>query len=424
MPRRTLAGSAELRGVGLHTGACSVVRLNRAESGSGIVFRREDLPGKPQIRASIGQVEATERRTGLARGAATVDTVEHLLAAAHAWQLDDLEIAIEGPEPPMLDGSFLPWFEAFEQAGMAEQEGEPATVRVATAFTVQEGDAGYVVAPGKGLQLTATIQWPHPMIGRQSASLVVTPDVFKRDIAPARTFGFVNEVEGLQLRGLLKGASPDMAVVLTDNGLASGCLRWPDEFVRHKLGDILGDLALLGARIDARIIAERPSHQGNIALARALARQASRVDPSRMDISAILKVLPHRYPFLLVDRIIEMEPGVRIVGIKNVTINEPFFEGHFPGHPIMPGVLIVEAMAQVGGMLLMSAFDDPDSKVVYFTALDGVRFRKPVLPGDQIRFEVEVVQVRGKTCRTRGQAFVDGQVVCEAENMMARMMDR
>jgi UDP-3-O-[3-hydroxymyristoyl] N-acetylglucosamine deacetylase/3-hydroxyacyl-[acyl-carrier-protein] dehydratase len=424
MPRRTLAGSAELRGVGLHTGACSVVRLTGAESGTGIVFRRDDLPGKPQIRASIGQVEATERRTGLARGSATVDTVEHLLAAAHAWQLDDLEIAIEGPEPPMLDGSFLPWFEALERAGMSEQEGEPAVVRVATAFTVQEGEASYIVAPGKGLQLTATIQWPHPMIGRQSASFAVTPDIFKLDIAPARTFGFVDEVEGLQQRGLLKGASPEMAVVLTESGLSSGSLRWPDEFVRHKLGDILGDLALLGARIDARIIAERPSHQGNIALARALARQAGRTDPSRMDISTILKVLPHRYPFLLVDRIIEMETGVRIVGIKNVTINEPFFEGHFPGHPIMPGVLIVEAMAQVGGMLLMSAFENPESKVVYFTALDGVRFRKPVLPGDQIRFEVEVVQVRGKTCRTRGQAFVDGQVVCEAENMMARMMDR
>jgi UDP-3-O-[3-hydroxymyristoyl] N-acetylglucosamine deacetylase/3-hydroxyacyl-[acyl-carrier-protein] dehydratase len=419
-----LARAAELRGVGLHTGACTVVRVLPGEPGSGIVFRRDDLPGAPEIRASIDQVEATERRTGLANGAATVDTVEHLLAAAHAWHLDDLLIAIEGPEPPMLDGSFHPWFEAFEIAGVAEHAGEPAVVKVQSPFTVQAGDASYIVAPGNGLQLTATIQWPHPLIGRQSASFSVTPEVFKQDIAQARTFGFVAEVEGLQERGLLKGASPDMAVVLSETGVASGALRWPDEFVRHKLGDILGDLALLGARIEARIIAERPSHQGNVALARALARQARRIDPSRMDISTILKVLPHRYPFLLVDRIIEMEPGVRIVGIKNVTINEPFFQGHFPGHPIMPGVLIVEAMAQVGGMLLMGSEDNPDSKVVYFTALDGVRFRKPVLPGDQLRFEVEVVQVRGKTCRTRGQAFVDGQVVCEAENMMARMVDR
>ena len=424
MPRRTLAGTEELRGIGLHTGACSVVRLSPAPPGSGIVFRRSDLPGEPVIRASISQVEATERRTGLANGPATVDTVEHLLAAAHAWHLDDVLIVIEGPEPPMLDGSFLPWFEAFERAGIAEHEGDPAVLRVTTPFTVQEGEASYIAAPGKGLQLTATIQWDNPIIGRQSASFMVTPEVFKHDIAPARTFGFIDEVEGLQQRGLLKGASPEMAVVLSDTGLASGSLRWPDEFVRHKLGDILGDLALLGARIEGRIIAERPSHQGNIALARALARQGHRTDPTRMDIASIQRVLPHRYPFLLVDRIVEIEPGVRIVGIKNVTINEPFFQGHFPGHPIMPGVLIVEAMAQVGGMLLMGSVDNPDSKVVYFTGLDGVRFRRPVLPGDQLRFEVEVVQVRGRTFRTRGQAFVDGQVVCEVENMMARMVDR
>ncbi|MGH7592880.1 MAG: UDP-3-O-acyl-N-acetylglucosamine deacetylase, partial [Gemmatimonadales bacterium] len=276
MPRRTLAGTAELRGIGLHTGACTVVRLNAGAPGSGIVFRRDDLADQPTIRATIAQVEATERRTGLANGSATVDTVEHLLAAAHAWQLDDVLISLEGPELPMLDGSFLPWFKAFEQAGVAEQPGDPAILQVGAPFTVQEGEASYVVAPGKGLQLTATIQWDHPIIGRQSASIAVTPRVFQRDIAPARTFGFVNEVESLQQRGLLKGASPEMAVVLSDTGLASGSLRWPDEFVRHKLGDILGDLALLGARIEARIIAERPSHQGNVALARALARQAQR----------------------------------------------------------------------------------------------------------------------------------------------------
>ena len=423
MPRRTLAGTVQLSGTGLHTGAHTMVRLSPAEPGTGIVFQRDDLPGSPRIPARIGQVQATERRTGLASGKATIDTVEHLLAAAHAWQLDDLLIAIDGPEPPILDGSFQPWFEAFERAGFAEHPGDPATLRVAEPFTVREGDAYYVVAPGTGLQLTATIEWDHPMIGRQSVNFAITPTVFRNDIASARTFGFVREVAGLQQRGLLKGASPEMAVVLTDTGVVAGALRWPDEFVRHKLGDIVGDLSLLGARIDARIIAERPSHQGNVALARALARRALRTDPTRLDIGSILKVLPHRFPFLLVDRIIEIEPGVRIVGIKNVTVNEAFFQGHFPGHPIMPGVLIVEAMAQVSGMLLMRNFDSPESKVVYFTALDGVRFRKPVLPGDQLRFEVEVLQVRGGTFRTRGKAFVDGQIVCEGE-MMATLRPR
>ncbi|MEP6590744.1 MAG: UDP-3-O-acyl-N-acetylglucosamine deacetylase [Gemmatimonadota bacterium] len=423
MPRRTLAGSTELSGTGLHTGALTTVRLLPGEPGTGIRFRRTDLPGMPTIPARSGQVDATERRTGLAAGTATVQTVEHLLAAAHALQLDDLLIDLDGPEPPILDGSFLPWLDALEAAGVSEREGDPAMVRVLQPFTVEEGEARYVVAPGKGLRVTATIEWDHPVIGRQSASFDISADSFRRDIAAARTFGFVHEVEALQQRGLLQGASPEMAVVLSETAVATGELRWPDEFVRHKIGDIVGDLALLGARIEGHIIADRPSHQGNVALARALARQADRTDPSRVDVTRIMSVLPHRYPFLLVDRIIEIEPGVRIVGIKNVTINEPFFQGHFPGHPIMPGVLIVEAMAQAGGMLLMDHFEDPQSKLVYFAAIDGVKFRKPVLPGDQLRFEIDVVQFRGRVCRIRGEAFVDGRRVCEAD-MTAQVVDR
>jgi UDP-3-O-[3-hydroxymyristoyl] N-acetylglucosamine deacetylase/3-hydroxyacyl-[acyl-carrier-protein] dehydratase len=202
-------------------------------------------------------------------------------------------------------------------------------------------------------------------------------------------------------------------------------LRWPDEFVRHKAGDLTGDLALLGGRLEAHVVATRPSHEGNVALARALARTGQREGGIAMDIGQILDVIPHRYPFLLVDRIIEVEGERRIVGIKNVTINEPFFQGHFPGHPIMPGVLIIEAMAQVGGMLLLGLFkgEERQEKVVYFMSLDGVKFRRPVLPGDQIRFELEMVQFRGKTCRMKGVAFVDGQVVSEAD-MMARVVDR
>jgi UDP-3-O-[3-hydroxymyristoyl] N-acetylglucosamine deacetylase/3-hydroxyacyl-[acyl-carrier-protein] dehydratase len=423
MARRTLAGTAELSGTGLHTGAHTTVHLSAGDPGAGINFKRTDLRGEPMVAARIGQVQATERRTGLAQGEARVETVEHLLAAAHALQLDDLLISIDGPEPPILDGSFRPWYDALLQAGIGESDGTPATLQVTTAFTVQEGDSVYLVAPGRGLQITATIEWSHPMIGRQSVSLDVSDEVFARDIAPARTFGFMHEVDGLKQRGLLQGASPEMAVVLSETEVVSGKLRWPDEFVRHKLGDIVGDLALLGAHIEARIVAERPSHQGNLALARALARHASRTDPSRIECVAILNVLPHRYPFILVDRIIEIEHGKRIVGIKNVTINEPFFQGHFPGHPIMPGVLIIESMAQVGGMLLMHTFDDPGSKVVYFASIDGVKFRKPVIPGDQLRCEIEMVQVRGPTCKMRGEAYVDGRLVCQAD-MTATLVDR
>ena len=423
MSRRTLAGSATLSGTGLHTGALTTVQLSAGGPGTGIVFQRSDLPGQPTILARVGQVDATERRTSLANGTAVVQTVEHLLAAIHVLELDDVLITLDGPEPPILDGSFLPWLDALEQAGISEREGDPAIVRVTQAFTVEEGGARYVVAPGRGFRITATIEWDHPVIGRQSASYDIGPDSFRRDIAPARTFGFVHEVEALQQRGLLQGASPEMAIVLSDTEIASGVLRWPDEFVRHKIGDILGDLALLGARIEGHIIADKPSHQGNVALARAIARQAQRIDPSGVDVTRIMEFLPHRYPFLLVDRILEIEPGVRIVGLKNVTINEPFFQGHFPGHPIMPGVLIVEAMAQAGGMLLMDHFDDPGSKVIYFAAIDGVRFRKPVLPGDQLRLEIDVVQFRGRLCRIRGEAFVDGRKVCEAE-MTAQVVDR
>src|SRR5207247_2177717 len=225
----------------------------------------------------------------------------------------------------------------------------------------------------------------------------------------ARTFGLTGEVDALRAKGLIKGASASNAIVLDDRGggLANGGqLRWPDEFVRHKAADIVGDLALTGARIRAHVIATRPSHGGNVALARALSRTAQRLGAPTMDIGRIMDWLPHRYPFLLVDRIVEIEGNQRIVGIKNVTINEPFFQGHFPGHPIMPGMLIIEAMAQVGGMLLMSHFVDQDitDKVVYFMSLDNVKFRRPVLPGDQIRFELKMRQFSGRTCARKAVA--------------------
>jgi len=218
------------------------------------------------------------------------------------------------------------------------------------------------------------------------------------------------------------GASLDNAVVLDDSDILSGALRWNDEFVRHKAMDCIGDLALAGARVRARIVAVKPSHRGTVTLVREMVK-AGRKEKGMSTIEDIMKVLPHRYPFLLVDRILEIEEKKRIVGLKNVTINEPFFQGHFPGHPIMPGVLIIEAMAQVGGMLLMGSVGDPESKVVYFMSLDNVKFRRPVKPGDQIRFELEIVQIRGMVCKMRGVGKVDGEVVAEAD-MAAMVRDR
>jgi UDP-3-O-[3-hydroxymyristoyl] N-acetylglucosamine deacetylase/3-hydroxyacyl-[acyl-carrier-protein] dehydratase len=423
MSRRTLAAEAAIQGTGLHSGRKASARCLAAEPGQGIVFRRVDLPGSPVIPARLSQVRSTERRTALGEGDRTVETVEHLLAAAAALQIDDLTVELDGPEPPIGDGSFAPYLDALRAAGTAEQPGEPVVYRVTAPFYLSEGESSYVVAPAASLRLTTTIEWAHPLIGRQAGSFDITPDGFARELAPARTFGFLREAEALRGRGLALGADLDSTLVLTEDGLVGGELRWPDEFVRHKAGDIVGDLALVGGRIQAHIVATRPSHQGNIALARWLQRTGQRDGGTVMDIGRILDVIPHRYPMLLVDRIIEVEGTRRIVGIKNVTINEPFFQGHFPGHPIMPGVLIIEAMAQVGGMLLLGTIEDPDQKVVYFMSLDNVKFRRPVLPGDQLRCELEMLQNRGRTCRMKGVAYVDGNVVAEAE-MMARVVDR
>ena len=425
--RRSIRKKAAVSGTGLHTGARTEATFLPAPAGQGIVFRRVDLAGKPEVPARLSEVEAVERRTAIGKGETTIHTVEHLLAAVAAHEIDDLTVELTGPEPPILDGSFQPYFEALAHAGPTETSGEPVILTVPAPFTVTDGDSTYVVAPAKELRLTVTIEWPHPLIGRQSGSYTVTAQAFAAELAPARTFGFVSEVESLKARGLIKGASQANAILLDERGLANGAqLRWPDEFLRHKAADIVGDLALTGARIRAHVVAERPSHSGNIAVARALAR-ASRTSGAapKMDIGRIMDVLPHRYPFLLVDRIVEVEGQQRIVGIKNVTINEPFFQGHFPGHPIMPGVLIIEAMAQVGGMLLMGYFEgqNVEDKVVYFMSLDNVKFRRPVVPGDQIRFELEMVQFRGKTCKMKGVGYVDGQVVAEAD-MMATVVDR
>jgi UDP-3-O-[3-hydroxymyristoyl] N-acetylglucosamine deacetylase/3-hydroxyacyl-[acyl-carrier-protein] dehydratase len=426
LKRRSIQRDATVAGTGLHTGAATRAVFRPGPSGKGVVFRRTDLPGTPEIPARLSEVDALERRTAIGHGAATIHTVEHLLAAVAAHEIDDLLIELSGPEPPILDGSVAPYFAALQQAGPVEVDGEPTLLTVQAPFTVTEGDSSYVVAPSKRFQLTVTIEFPHPLIGRQAGSFDVSAEAFAKELAPARTFGFTSEVAALQAKGLIRGASTASAIVLDESGVVNGGqLRWPDEFLRHKAADIVGDLALTGARIRAHVVATRPSHSGNVALARALTRAARRSGIPAMDIGRIMDVLPHRYPFLLVDRIIEVEGDKRIVGIKNVTINEPFFQGHFPGHPIMPGVLIIEAMAQVGGMLLLTHFEaqNVEDKVVYFMSLDNVKFRRPVLPGDQIRFELELIAFRGKTCRMKGVGFVDGQVVAEAE-MMAVVVDR
>ncbi len=427
LSRRTLRRTAALQGVGMHTGERSTVTFSAGESGSGIVFRRTDLEGAPCIPARLSSVSGMERRTTLAASGAEVHTVEHILAAVCALALDDLVVSLDGPEPPILDGSFAPFLDALEKAGPVEGPGEAVQLTVTEPFAVKEGEANYLVGPAPHLKVSATIEFPHPLIGRQSGSYDITAEAFARELAPARTFGFLAEREQLSAKGLIKGASVENAIVLDETGVVGTSLRWPDEFVRHKAADLVGDLALAGGRVLAHVVAERPSHRGNVAVGEMIRRRAVQTGGHPpLDIRDILGILPHRYPMLLVDRIVEIEDGRRIVGIKNVTINEPFFQGHFPGHPTMPGVLLIEAMAQVGGVLLMGYLQKAEGgkeKVVYFMSLDNVKFRRPVVPGDQIRFELEMIFHKDRASRMRGVGYVEGHVVVEAE-MMARVVDR
>ncbi|MEX2295117.1 MAG: bifunctional UDP-3-O-[3-hydroxymyristoyl] N-acetylglucosamine deacetylase/3-hydroxyacyl-ACP dehydratase [Gemmatimonadota bacterium] len=424
---RTLRTAVTLSGVGVHSGEKASVTIRPAPAAKSIIFRRVDLEGAAEIPADLDHVVATELGTTLAAGEiARVLTVEHVMAALTAAGITRAVVDVNGPEAPILDGSFAQYLEALEGARTQELDEDVPVLRIPDAVTYA-GDKGsrYVATPSDVLRISATIEFPHPAIGRQYGSFRLDHGSFASEIAPARTFGFASEAEALRARGLARGASMENTVVLDESGILGGDLRFRDEFLRHKVGDMVGDLALIGARLEIHVVAERPSHSGNVALARELSKAARRNPAGApiVDVQQILQYLPHRYPMLLVDRVIDFESGKRIVGVKNVTINEPFFQGHYPGHPIMPGVLIIEAMAQVGGLLMMDAVENPEDKVVYFMSLDNVKWRRPVTPGDQLVFELELLQLRRGVCRMRGEGFVDGQLVAEAE-LMARIMDR
>ncbi len=423
--RRTIGTAASLSGVGLHLGRTCTLTFHPAPPGSGVRFRRTDLAGTPETPAHVSAATAAERRTQLGSGEGALHTVEHVLAAIAGLELDDVVVAMDAAEPPIMDGSAEPFRLALERAGLVEHGGTVEVLRLRDSVRVVDGESVYVAHPADSLELEVAIDFPHPRIGVQRGLWRVTPETFSRELSPARTFGMLSWVEELRAKGLIRGASAENTIVLDEADVVGTTLRWPDEFVRHKAMDVVGDLALAGRRVAARITATKPSHRGTVTLVREMLAHAAppQSEARVLGIEDIMKILPHRYPFLLVDRIVEMEEKKRIVGIKNVTINEPFFQGHFPGHPIMPGVLIVEAMAQVGGVLLMGTVDDPESKVVYFMSLDNIKFRKPVRPGDQLRIEVDIKQLRSTVCRIAGVAKVDGAVVCEAE-MAAMVRDR
>lgn len=435
----TIARPVTYSGIGLHSGNQCHMTFLPAGANTGIRFVRTDLEGQPEIAVDPDHVVGVERGTTIGVNGTEVQTIEHVMAAIAARGIDNLVIELDAGEPPVADGSSLPFWKALQEAGTSELDAMRRTYYVEEPIFFEEGDVEITLLPSDRLQVSFTIDFDHPLVRHQFESFEITPETFEREIAPARTFGFLHEIEQLKAAGLIRGGNLRNAIVIGDDKILNeDHLRFPTELVRHKILDLLGDLKVLNVDLKAHIIAHRSGHRTHLALVRILKRRieggngGNGATPQKraaagtqvvMDASRIMDVLPHRYPFLLVDRVIELEKDRRIVGIKNVTISESFFQGHFPGHPVMPGVLIVEAMGQVGGLLLMSLVDEPEGKVVYFTGLDKVRFRHPVRPGDRLECEVVLIKRRGAFCKMHGTARVDGSIVAEAE-LMASVVDK
>ncbi len=424
--QRTLKSTVEYRGVGLHSGKEVKVVIQPAEAGTGITFVRTDIEEHPVVRACGANMKARQRRTCIQDGRAEVYTCEHLLAALYALNLDNAIVEIDGEEVPGLDGSSGEFLRALKAAGAVEQRSPRQTYQVKQPIYAREGSASIVALPGNG-RLTVEYHLDYELRGantgkqKQIVAFELTAENFEREIAPARTFVFEHEVEALQAAGLGKGASPQNTLVMGPDGPKQNSLRWDDELARHKILDLIGDLANAGVDLDAHIIATRSGHGLNMALVQRIQEEREReqeqgdsAPEAGLDIQQILNLLPHRYPFLLIDRVVELDGFQRAVAIKNVTINEPFFQGHCPEQPIMPGVLQLEAMAQLAGVLLLRKLDNT-GKLAVLWSIDKVKLRGAVVPGDQLRIEVETIRAKPQVGHVRARCKVAGRLVAEAE---------
>ncbi|MBL7645862.1 MAG: UDP-3-O-[3-hydroxymyristoyl] N-acetylglucosamine deacetylase [Candidatus Hydrogenedentes bacterium] len=427
--QKTISKPVSFSGIGLHTGSLTTVTFKPAPENSGITFFRVDIKDSPPIPANIDYVVDVSRGTTIGIGEAKVHTVEHALAAMVGLGIDNLNIELDAEEIPNGDGSSLPVMSTLQKAGIVEQDAEKQYIQVDRPVYYRQGDVTLSILPSDELRVSMTIAYDHVAIGTQYASYTITEDTFAREIAPARTFCFLREVKMLQEKGLIRGGSLESAVVIGDDTILNDELRFPDEFVRHKILDLIGDMYLLGRPVKGHVVGVKGGHEKNVLFSKQIRDTMANgngkrhVDrrtlptlntPPALDVNKIMKILPHRYPFLLVDRILSFVPMERVTGIKNVSVNEPFFQGHWPETPVMPGVMIIEAMAQVSAVLIFGDNRDPDGKLAFFLGVDKARFRRTVVPGDQLVIECEMVRRRKNACKVAAKALVDGVVVAEA----------
>jgi UDP-3-O-[3-hydroxymyristoyl] N-acetylglucosamine deacetylase/3-hydroxyacyl-[acyl-carrier-protein] dehydratase len=452
--QKTIKSEITLSGVGLHTGITVSMTLKPAPVNHGFAFSRVDLEGAPTIEAKAEYVVTTQRGTNLEKNGVKIQTSEHVLAAAVGLDIDNLLIEIDASEPPIMDGSSKFFIEALEKAGIKEQDADIEEYIVKEIISYKDDITGseIILMPSEEYQVTTMVDFGTKILGTQNATLNHISD-FKEEIADARTFSFLHEIEMLLENDLIKGGDLNNAIVYVDKELSESTmqklkkafkkenravkpngildnltLHWANEAARHKLLDVIGDLALTGTRIRGKVIANKPGHLVNTQFAKKLAKiikaekrnkvpQYDLNQPPLLDIHQIMDILPHRPPFLLVDRIIELTDK-HVVGMKNVTMNENFFVGHFPGAPVMPGVLQVEAMAQCGGILVLSTVPDPENYLTYFMKMDNVKFKQKVLPGDTLIFKCELITpIRRGICHMQSYGYANGKLVVEAELM-------